>query len=55
MRCEPLTPEDVQNKLEQATRKGYNARQLAAKLKGAFGTGCDPVFPEEVEGKAPEQ
>lgn len=54
MDCEANAPEGVQSKLEPAWRKGSNAKQYAATLKGAFGTGSMPVFPVEVGGKAPE-
>lgn len=45
----------VAAKLQEAMQEGMNARQLMAKLRGAFGTGGEPAFPFQVEGATPEQ
>ena len=48
-------PSEVKKTLNQALRMALNARQCLATIKGPFGQGVDPVFPEAVLGNDTQQ
>ena len=47
---EYVMDEDMDAKLDQAWAKGVNARQCIAAIKGPYGGGVKPTFPEEIKG-----
>ena len=46
---------EVQEMLNEAWAKGVNARQCVAAIKGPYGGGCRPTFPDEVQGNLPSE
>ena len=47
-------PQKCRDELDKAFCRGLNTRQIVAEMRGAFASGVDPEFPEEVEGCPPD-